>query len=54
MRYIVGISEMLFGTQEGDLIVTHALGSCIGIAVYDSVAKVGGILHYMLPMSSLR
>ncbi len=53
MRYIVGISEMLFGTQEGDLIVTHALGSCIGIAVYDSVAKVGGILHYMLPMSSL-
>ena len=44
---------MSFGRSHGDLIVTHALGSCIGIAIHDSAANIGGILHYMLPMSSL-
>ena len=34
------------------MIVTHSLGSCIGVTVYDPVAKVGGLLHYMLPEPS--
>ncbi len=34
-------------------LITYSLGSCIGIAVYDPVAKAGGMLHYMLPESSL-
>lgn len=34
-------------------LATHSLGSCIGVAVYDPVAKVGGLLHYMLPESEL-
>jgi len=53
IRYTVGISEMCFGTAPGDLIVTHALGSCLGISIHDEIAKVGGILHYMLPTSTL-
>ena len=36
-----------------DTLITHALGSCIGVAVYDPKAKVGGLLHYMLPDSNL-
>jgi len=36
-----------------DVIITCALGSCIGVAVYDPVAGVGGLLHYMLPDSAL-
>lgn len=52
-RLVVGISERSFSAQAGDLIVTHALGSCVGVAIHDPVAKVGGILHYMLPLSSL-
>lgn len=44
---------MIFGCSAGDLIVTHALGSCIGIAIHDAEAQVGGILHYMLPLSTL-
>jgi len=52
-RLVVGISERSFSAQPGDLIVTHALGSCVGVAIHDPVAKVGGILHYMLPLSSL-
>lgn len=53
MRYIVGISEMAFSKTPGDLVVTHALGSCVGISLYDPHVQVGGILHYMLPTSSL-
>lgn len=40
----------------GDLKITRApkilktsLGSCIGIVLYDSIRKVGGLLHIMLP-----
>ncbi len=52
MRYIVGVAEMKAGT-EGDQLVTHALGSCLGLVVYDPVAKVGGLLHAMLPLSKI-
>ena len=30
-------------------VVTLGLGSCIGISLYDSQAKVGGLVHIMLP-----
>ena len=35
-----------------DMITTLGLGSCIGIAVYDPVTKVGGRAHIMLPDST--
>lgn len=53
MKHIVGVSDMKLSNTEGDQVVTFALGSCIGIAIYDPVAKVGGILHYMLPQSKI-
>lgn len=34
-------------------LTTYALGSCLGVAVYDPVARAGGLLHVMLPDSSL-
>jgi len=34
-------------------LVTYALGSCLGVALYDPVAKVGGLLHFMLPDSRI-
>ena len=34
--------------NQGTLI-TYALGSCIGITLYDPVIKLGGLLHIMLP-----
>ena len=36
-----------------DMLIIHALGSCIGVAVYDPMVKVEGLLHFMLPDSSL-
>jgi chemotaxis protein CheD len=53
MRHIVGVADMKLANNPGDLLVTHALGSCIGLAIYDAEAQVGGILHFMLPFSSV-
>ncbi|MGD0796903.1 MAG: chemotaxis protein CheD [Acidobacteriaceae bacterium] len=50
---IVGIGDCKVSKDPADTIVTHALGSCIGIMIHDPVAKVAGLLHYMLPESSL-
>jgi len=53
MNLIVGVSDMKVSNDPGSVLVTYSLGSCIGIAVFDPVAKAGGLLHYMLPESSL-
>lgn len=53
-RKIVGVGEMIVSNNPEDLVITYALGSCLGISIYDPVAKVGGILHAMLPDSSIR
>ncbi|MBD3317809.1 MAG: chemotaxis protein CheD [Chitinivibrionales bacterium] len=53
MRHIVGVSDMKLCRESGDVLVTHALGSCVGIGIYDPVARVGGLLHFMLPTSSV-
>jgi chemotaxis protein CheD len=50
---IVGISDLKVSNNPEDALVTYALGSCIGVAVFDPKAKVGGLLHFMLPDSSL-
>ncbi len=48
----VGVGDMKISDDSTATIVTHSLGSCIGLVVYDPVAKVGGMLHYMLPDST--
>ena len=53
MKIVVGISDMKVSNKPGDVLITYSLGSCIGLAIWDPVAKVGGLLHYMLPDSSL-
>jgi chemotaxis protein CheD len=50
---IVGISELKVSNNSNHSLVTYALGSCISVAVYDPSIKVGGLLHFMLPESSL-
>ncbi len=47
----VGIADMKIVRQEGTLI-TYALGSCIGISLYDPMIKLTALLHIMLPKSS--
>jgi len=44
----VGIGDMKFARGDGQ-IITYALGSCIGITMYDPAIRLGGLLHIMLP-----
>jgi chemotaxis protein CheD len=50
---VVGISDCKVSNDPDSVLVTYALGSCIAVALYDPAAKVGGLLHYMLPESAL-
>ena len=47
---IVGVGDGNVATGQGSL-VTYALGSCLGVCVYDPEAGVAGLLHVMLPSS---
>jgi len=53
MNCVVGVADMKVSNDPGTTLITYSLGSCIGIAIYDGTARVGGILHYMLPESSI-
>ena len=37
--------------DSGDVIVTYALGSCVGVCLYDRRTRVSGMAHVMLPWS---
>ena len=53
MRQIVGVADMKVSNNSAESVITYSLGSCIGLVIYDPTVKVGGILHYMLPESSI-
>ena len=53
MRLLVGVADMRVATDPDAVLVTHALGSCLGIAVHDPLTLVGGLLHVMLPLSRI-
>lgn len=46
----VGIADSAI-VSSPDRLITMGLGSCIGIAIYDRVKKIAGLVHIMLPDS---
>jgi chemotaxis protein CheD len=52
MRHVVEVGDMKV-CGNGNTLVTHALGSCLGLMVCDPVAHVGGLLHAMLLLSKI-
>ncbi len=50
---VVDIADLAVSKDPGALLITYSLGSCIGVSIWDPVAKVAGLLHYMLPESSI-
>jgi chemotaxis protein CheD len=52
-RLVVGIGEFAISRSPVDVIVTHALGSCIAVCIWDPVVQVGGLLHFLLPEAKL-
>lgn len=50
---IVGIADLAVSNNPAATLATYALGSCLGVAIYDPVVKAGGLLHLMLPDSAI-
>ncbi|NOZ58192.1 MAG: chemotaxis protein CheD [Euryarchaeota archaeon] len=48
MRRNVGIGEYVVAKSPA-VLVSLGLGSCVGVAMYDPVSRVGGLAHVMLP-----
>jgi chemotaxis protein CheD len=53
LKHIVGVADLKVSAQPGDILITYALGSCLGITIHDPMANVGGLLHVMLPLSTI-
>ncbi|MFC1592151.1 chemotaxis protein CheD, partial [Thermodesulfobacteriota bacterium] len=52
-KQVVGISELFVSRDPEEVIITYSLGSCLGVTIYDPVARVGGLLHCLLPLSGI-
>ena len=50
---VVGVADCRIAKSPGEVLVTYALGSCIGVAAFDPHSGIGGLLHFMLPDSSI-
>jgi chemotaxis protein CheD len=53
LKQVVGVADMKVSANPGETIITYALGSCLGITAYDPAVRVGGMLHVMLPTSTI-
>ena len=47
----VGMADYKVG-RNPDSLISYGLGSCVGIALFDPIAKIGGLAHIMLPDST--
>lgn len=52
-QLIVGVGDCKVTADAGVELVTYALGSCIAVGIWDPVSKAAGLLHFMLPDSSV-
>lgn len=48
----IKVSVADYAVGSGETLTTSGLGSCLGIALYDPEAGVGGLVHPMLPTAS--
>jgi len=51
-KYVIGISDQKTA-HSPDMLITYALGSCIGISLFDPSTSIGGLAHIMLPDSEM-
>lgn len=50
---IVGVADIAVSSTIGERIITYALGSCLGIVVFDPIVSVAGMLHVQLPTATI-
>lgn len=49
-KITVGIADMKLAKGSG-ILITYALGSCIGLCFHDQRLNLGALLHIMLPLN---
>lgn len=47
----VEIGGMAVSSNPDDILISYALGSCLGLAIYDPVARIGGLIHSKVPIA---
>lgn len=52
-RVVVGIGDLAVSGSAEALLVTHALGSCVAVCVFDPAVRVAAMLHFLLPDSRI-
>jgi len=52
-QIVVSIADMKVSSSPDEILITYSLGSCIAISLYEPYKKVGGMIHIMLPDSSI-
>lgn len=52
-RIVIGIGEYAVSGRSEDVLITHALGSCIAVCIWDPRSQVAGLLHFLLPDSRI-
>lgn len=52
-RVVIGVGDLAVSNNSQVTLSTYALGSCVAVIAYDPTTRAGGILHLMLPDSSL-
>jgi chemotaxis protein CheD len=52
-RVVIGVGDIAVSNNNMVTLTTYALGSCVGVVAFDPVSRAGGILHLMLPDSSI-
>lgn len=53
MDLVVDIADLKISDDARTDLVTYSLGSCVGVSIWDPEARVGGLIHYMLPDSTI-
>ena len=53
MDLTIDIADCQVSADTDQTLVTYSLGSCIGVTIWDPEVRVGGMIHYMLPESTL-
>ena len=50
----VGLGEIRVSRDPSAVLVSFGLGSCVAVCAYDLAARVGGMMHVVLPYCSNR
>lgn len=50
MRQAIGVGDMWVTSDPGAVLITYALGPCLGVTAVDVAAGVGGLIHCQLPV----